>query len=41
MLQDKNPIQFEQSVTQTFEHLNFESARKKDEEEIDIDDVKE
>lgn len=41
LLHDKNPIPFDHSVTQTFDHLNFENARKKDEEEIDLDDVKE
>jgi hypothetical protein len=40
-LHDKKPIVYENAVTQKFDHINFEGARKKDEEEIDIDEVKE
>lgn len=39
-LHDKNPIHFDHSVTQKFDNINFESLRKKDEEDIDIDEVR-
>lgn len=38
---DKNVIPFDQPVTKTFETVNFEQARKKDEEEYDLDEIKE
>lgn len=41
LLHDKEPIKFENSITQTFDHVIFEKNRKKDEEDYDIDEVKE
>lgn len=38
---DKNVIPFDQPVTKPFDTINFEAARKKDEEEYDLDDIKE
>lgn len=38
---DKNPIQFDQPVTQNLSHIDFEKNRKQDDDNIDIDDVKE
>lgn len=40
MLNDKNPIRFDHGVTQVFDQVNFEANRKKDEEDIDVDEVK-
>jgi hypothetical protein len=41
LLFDKNVIPFDMPVTKTFEGTNFEAARKKDDEEYDLDDIKE
>lgn len=40
LLNDKDAITFDKGVTQKFDHLNFEAANRKEEEEIDIDMVK-
>lgn len=37
---DKNPIAFENPITKSFDHINFEAARKKEEELPDIDELK-
>jgi len=41
-LNDKAQVQLtEHSVTNDFSHINFEERNKRDEEEIDVDTVKE
>lgn len=37
---DKNSVDFENMVTQKFNHVNFEQARKKEEENNDMDEVR-
>lgn len=39
-INDKNPIQLSKMVTQTI-NRDFERSRKRDEEDIDIDEIKE
>ena len=41
MLFDKNTVQFDNMVTQNFDHVNFEKQRKKDDDEFDLDEAKE
>ena len=41
LLNDKDPVEYKKPVTKKFDHINFEEARRKDEDEVDIDDVKE
>jgi hypothetical protein len=40
LLFDKNTIQFDKPVTLSFDNINFEKNRKKDEEDYDLDEVR-
>ncbi len=41
LLNDKAALKFENGVTQDFEGINFENRAHQDEEDIDIDIIKE
>jgi hypothetical protein len=41
ILFDKNPIEFINSVTQPFPGIDFEKSRKRDEEDFDVEEMKE
>jgi hypothetical protein len=41
LLNDKAAISFEKGVTNSYTHVNFEEANRKDEEDVDNDVVKE
>lgn len=41
LLFDKNVLPFEQPVTRALDTVDFEKSRKKDEDDYDLDEVKE
>lgn len=38
---DKNTVNFDHSVTVKMDHVNFEQGRKQDDDNLDVDEIKE